>query len=309
MIVNGIDLDLLDYEQFSGVVPGRTLILDGDGPCYAAASTSRTLHSALKKLQHNLANQMCLTESEYIRVHLTAQNSLKSGRYKIHGFYPYQGKRTGPAKPKPELLEPLRELYSQPKSWIDNCETFLHRRYEADDGMMMDSYVYKELGLIHSGDKDLRMTPYPYWEIKDSKIVTAGPVGSLFLRGDPEKCLGYGRKFFWAQMLMGDSADHVRGLDKLDGSNCGAKGAFNYLDPVLTEEKCANFVLAAYMRAKQNPMPEGWFLWMLRWEGDTFWHYLQELNLHPTVRKFVDDCTADQSWFLPKPEVFQDVPF
>ena len=47
MIVQGVDISALP-DQFQSAVPGRTLIIDGDGPCYVAAATVKRLDTALR---------------------------------------------------------------------------------------------------------------------------------------------------------------------------------------------------------------------------------------------------------------------
>ena len=295
--IRGVDLGKLP-SQFEGCVEGRTLIMDGDGPAYRVAATVKRLDTAIRRYQQEMLTQLFLTQSQSVRIHLTASGSLKAGRHTMLGVKPYQGQRTN--KDKPSLLEPLREAMANPDNWIAEFDTvIMHRLLEADDGMMQDAYRLKENGLVWSDDKDLRLTPYPYWEKSTGIILPTDHYGAVWLShtasGTP-KCLGHGPMFFWAQMLMGDSADYVQGILTLDGKKCAAVGAFNKLSSVKSVSEAANTVLDAYRAIDQNPLPEGYMLWLLRWEGDSFWNYLQELELSQINKGYLDECLS-RVWY------------
>lgn len=298
MIFKGVDRSAL-APQFELKKQGRVLILDGDGPAYRVASTCKRLDTAIRRYQQEMLTQLFLTGSERVRIHLTASGSDKAGRYRVKGMKPYQGQRAN--KDKPSLLEPLREAIAHRDNWIDEFDTvIMHHKLEADDGMMQDSYHYKEDGLIWSDDKDLRMTPYPYWEREKGIIIPTDNVGSIELAytasGTP-KMKGHGPLFFWAQMLMGDSADYIQGILRYQGAKCGAVGAFNALGTCSTIVEAANLVLDAYREINQNPMPEGWMLWLLRWDKDNFWEYLKELELSDNNRRYINECVT-RDWFV-----------
>lgn len=311
MLIGGIDTGALG-DQFGGYTPGRTLILDADGPAYVAAATVKTLPTAIRKFQQIVLTKMFMTNSEHAEIHLTSHTSTKAGRYNIIGVKPYQGQRDN--KAKPPLLEPLRQAMVHESNWLQNWEVFYHQKWEADDAMIMSAYRLKDDGIIDSADKDLRLTPYNYWENKNNTLVRPQGFGSLYYDFTPsgsKKLLGYGRKFFWAQMLMGDSADNVQGILTLDGKKCGLVGAMEYLDKYDDESAGANAVIDAYRAINQNPLPEGWFLWLLRNPKDTFWIYLNELDLSAPNQTFLMDCVR-RVWFK-QPEVkeddFEDVPY
>jgi len=237
-------------------------------------------------------------------VHLTAHDSAKANRHFVNAVKPYQGQRKG--KDKPSLLEPLRQAMADRSNWLPEFEVFYHREVEADDGMMHDAYVYKENGVIRSEDKDLRMTPYPYWDIKTGRLMQGEPVGWLAIDFTPSgtvKCIGQGPVFFWAQMLMGDTADHIQGILRLNGSLCGPKGAYDALHPLITSDPAcihtvANFVISAYRAIDQNPISEGFLLWMQRWPGDSVLQYFSELELTDINRRYIYECYT-RNWFGP----------
>lgn len=294
--VLGVNLSTLP-PQFPDFKAGRTLILDGDSLAYKAAATSKRLDTAIRKFQSMVLTEMFVTASQYATVHLTAQGCAKAGRGNIIGVKPYQGNRKG--KDKPPLLEPTREAVCLPEHRMEEFECRLHFDIEADDAMMIQAYSLKEDGLIWSEDKDLRMTPYPYWDMPLGIVRAGEPVGYVeeaFTPSGTRKVVGQGPMFFWAQMLMGDTADNVQGILKLGGNLCGAAAAYKALKDVKCINSAANLVIDGYRAIDQNPLPEGYFMWLLRYRDDSFWKYLQELKLSEQNRSFINECVKRQ-WF------------
>lgn len=296
MIIRGVDVSKLP-DQFKGCVQGRTLIFDGDGLCYRVSATVKRLDTAIRRYQQEVLTLLFLTQSQDATIHLTSKDSRKNNRFLVNSVKPYQGQRKG--KPKPALLEPLREAVAQRENWLQEYNVVLHRDLEADDGMIMQAHSNPEHGLIYSEDKDLRMTPYQYWEIESGALRPAVGFGSIWIAYTPAgtlKVLGHGRKFFWAQCLMGDTADHIAGITRLDGKLCGPDGAFKALDSITDENECANFVLSAYKRNRQNILPEAYLLWLLRQPDDNVYKYMSSLKLSAENAAYLIDCTQ-QEWF------------
>jgi len=107
--------------------------------------------------------------------------------------------------------------------------------------------------------------------------------------------VGQGPLFFWLQMLMGDSADNVQGLLKLDGKACGMVGAFHALREMNTVSEAANFVIDAYRKIEQNVIAEGWLLHLLRSRDDNFWKYAHSCGLSQINQEYMQWC-AKQKW-------------
>ena len=284
----GVDPDLLPKTE---ITQPRILILDADGAAYRAAATAKTLPTVLRRFCTEVLEYQFLTNSTEVRLHLTGQGGYKGGRGTYPAFKPYQGNRTN--KIKPALLEPLRELLGTPEAvemglpeeWY--CK--LHRYWEADDGCMMDSYQFKDGGLVVSDDKDLRMTPYPYWEIHKAAVSTVNNRFGYVADSERTNPEGHGTKYFWLQMLMGDTPDNIRGLDKLDGKNCGKATALEFLQDVSCEHEAANKVLWAYAKHGQDALAEAQLLWMRRHEQDCAYRYMMELELDEPLRKWVQE--------------------
>ena len=298
MIIGGVDTSKLPA-QFERRVPGRTLILDGDGLCYRVSATVKRIDTAIRKYQQEVLTLMFLTQSQYATVHLTAKDSWKNGRFEVQATKPYQGQRKG--KAKPPLLEPLREAVAMRENWLDEYNVILHRELEADDGIIIQAHQLGESGIVYSEDKDMRMTPYPYWEIERGVLLPSTGYGNIWEKYTPAgtlKVLGHGRKFFWAQMLMGDSADHIQGIQRYYGKLCGPSMALSVLESVQCEHECANVVLDAYREADQNPHPEAHLLWLLRTRTDKVQDYFDVLALSEHNRRFLNECNS-RDWFTP----------
>lgn len=280
----GLDLNKLPG-QFEGSSNGVTLISDADEAIYLAAATTSNLETAKRRFVQEILTQKFLAKAEFVRIHMTTRDSWKGGRFEIKdSVKPYQGNRDG-AK-KPPLVEPLRQVVAArrldiPEDWYINLESEL----EADDSCMIDSWQYKESGVLYSADKDLRHTPYP---ILDPKTKSVRPsvtgIGKLWLHqlSRSQSLLGHGPIFFWAQCLMGDGADHIKGITKFDGKQCGPVKTFELLEEFQEqpdEKAVARFVMDAYERNGQAFLPEAYLLWMRRTRDNTIQEHLKWLGL------------------------------
>ena len=294
MLLHGYDttalpaLDESFHRPSSGV-----LTLDLDGILYCAANGKARLSTAIRTAKTLIFEMQFLTRCGEIRAHLTRRGCFKAGRHLLNTVKPYQGNRSG--KAKPPLLEPLREALAQPGVFNEEegVSVFLHEDIEADDAMVMDAYSIKGIK-GWSPDKDLQLLPCPIYD-KDTGQWDTIPdrFGYIKEGATPSgifKIKGHGTAFFWAQMLMGDSADNVQGILKLHGKNCGIKTTWEALKDIRAEDDAANFVLDGYRKINQNPLPEAAAMWLLRTPEDTAPGYIWSLGLSPENRDFVGDC-------------------
>lgn len=295
--IRGIDTAALP-SQWSVPKPHHTVILDGDGLCYRAASTAVKFSTMMRHAQQEILKVVYLTGAGNCRVHLTAADSTKFKRFEVAAYKPYQGTRTGRAKPA--LLESVRcglltEEYSLP-----NVDVFLHKDQEADDAMMIDSYSLGEMGIVYSEDKDLRMTPYPYWDIHTGTLLKTDEVGFVDIRWTPagrSKLIGHGPMFFWGQMLTGDTADNIKGLKRYQNALCGPVKAVEVLGAVKCVSTAANIVIDAYRRVGQNVLAEGWLLHLKQGPFDDVIQYFESLALSKENSEFVQEC-KDTLWVI-----------
>lgn len=293
----GLILDSLP-KQFEDTVQGRVLILDADAAIYKAAATTDNLETAKRRFIKEVQTIEFLAKASNVRLHLTSRDSKKAGRYSLLGVKPYQGNRSG--KARPALVEPLRQAIGADMFHCpDNWQVALHREYEADDGVIMDSYLFKESGVVYSEDKDLRLTQYPYldpYTLELYPTIKEG-AGRLYWRekASGASLLGHGPLFFWAQMVMGDTADNIKGLIKLHGKPCGASSAYTLLDGIGSERDAAQLVLEAYKTIDQNPFPEGCALWLYREPEYSFPRYLYELGMMQD--EWLQECLYKRAWY------------
>ena len=253
MIVNGIDLDGLAHDASAIDLPpqvkGRTVHIDADFLAYqvTAEKEDGSDNKTYEDMQHNAevaVQTLCdLAAAEFVHLHLTPSTSNKGGRFLQAIQKPYQGNRED--KPKPRYLGIMRE-------WLaTRYQGTLHQFCEADDGMSSSQYKAiaagdSNLSIIASKDKDLCMVPGLHLDW-DTGLITncSDPFGSVSLvervssSGTKTKKLkGYGQKFFWAQMLIGDTADNIQGLPAVPGR------VMNILKPTKVIEK-AQAILAS----------------------------------------------------------------
>lgn len=293
LIIKGLDLSRVKAkkQEQRTTLASRTLILDGDGPAYRAAATVKRLDTAIRRFQTDVLTQMAMTGCGQATVHLTHRTSHKNGRKLVPAWKPYQGSRKG--KSKPALLEPLRDAMALRENWLPEFTVVMHYELEADDGMIIQAHQLRDLGVIWSDDKDLMCTPYLYYRQDQGCIEGAEPHGWIaekFTPGGQHKVVGRGPLFFWAQMLMGDTADHIQGIHKLNGRACGSIGAYDFLSPIRDRDEAANAVIGAYIQCRQNVVAEAWLLHLLQHPRDDAQQYLESFDLHPLHREYVQEC-------------------
>jgi hypothetical protein len=173
-----------------------------------------------------------LAGAQHVHLHLTPSTSNKGGRYDLAVLKEYQGNRVD--KPKPRYLGIMREWL------VKRYPGTLHQFCEADDGMSSAQYAAiardeRNLSIIASKDKDLNMVPGLHLDWNTGQITDTwngdDDFGEVKLiehkmpSGTVKKLKGFGHKFFWAQMLVGDTADNISGMPAIPGH------VMNYIKP------------------------------------------------------------------------------
>ena len=245
------------------------------------------MHTMVDKLRRSCG-------AERAHVHMTPQGSNKGGRYEVALQKAYQSTRSSDRKP--EHLETVRDLvvHSPPA----HCAGTAWMSAEADDGMAQAAWAAyaagtSDLCVIASRDKDLRIAPGLHFNADTGEIEgaegTFGYIEVLTTTKRSEKTgkvskthkpRGYGTKFFWWQMLMGDSADSIPGIPR-----CGIVSAADMLQGCDNDYDCLHVVKEAYKSYGSNtgfvhwetkePVPwakafvaSAQLLWMQRTAGD-----------------------------------------
>lgn len=233
-------------------VPGRCLHIDGDYAAYYFAGNDDTpVIDAHRNFDSFVASKMRLAGADHYAIHLTAGWSHKGKRYKAATVKPYQGQRDAGRKPKNwDAMRVYLERDEHAKLWEDR---------EADDGCARASFKDgHHLTALLTRDKDFRMIPGLHVGWKDETLVSLRPGESKV-----ENDLPYGPYWFWLQMLMGDTADHIPGCPTVplgkDGKmvQCGEARAYTWLAGAMSEPvRLAWKVINAYQLAYPEPVNE-----------------------------------------------------
>tara|TARA_R110002050_G_scaffold291167_2_gene445436 strand:+ start:10150 stop:10998 length:849 start_codon:yes stop_codon:yes gene_type:complete len=192
---------------------------------------------------------------------LESREYVEPFRYGLATSRPYKGTRNNP--------KPFH---------FYNIATYLLANYEVRvdiNGMEADDLICKtqwealekgEKTIICSRDKDLRICPGWHYSWECGKQLAVGPyetdsLGKLEFIND--KFIGFGRAFFYYQMLVGDTADNIPGLPKY-----GHAKALKLLSECETEVDYYNVVKHEYKNHPTIDNPKEYFfeqanlLWM-----------------------------------------------
>lgn len=201
--------------------PKLTLHVDGDYLAYYCSGNDETdAARARQNVLDKLESGRVMSGSGKVVVHLTMSGSHKGHRYQAATVKPYQAQRSSSRRPKNwEFLREYLETYDG-----DAFTIKLWRDREADDGIAFAAEnalaLYgTPLVVIYTRDKDMRMLPGLHLDWMTYQL-TEVPPGAYAIHRSPDGLL-YGLKWFWQQMLQGDTADNIPGLPKLDGKLCG----------------------------------------------------------------------------------------
>jgi DNA polymerase-1 len=250
----------------TAMVPGRTLLADGDGLAYYCAGNDDTdPGQARVNLLNKLAEAKAAAGCEFVRVLTTASGSTKGHRYAVARVKAYQGQRSNSRRPKNWGV--LRQLLEG--GFDARYPVELTARAEADD--LFGKYA-TQLGcanVVHfTQDKDMRMLPGWHMEWRELRL-TFVPDGCFDHTFNDKQ---YGIKWFWLQMLHGDAADYVPGLPKYakpDGklALCGEATAAKLLADCTTSDEARATVFGLYRgfwgdEWEVNVLEQGVLLWM-----------------------------------------------
>ncbi len=247
------------------VVAERICHIDGDYLAYfAAGGDEMPVGTARRVAAERIEAFREMSGSAKALVHLTAADSTKGDRFLAATVKPYQGQRSSGRRPKNwaalrDYLENSEYVTFERKLWHDR---------EADDGMALASFQARDpviQTVIATKDKDMRMLAGTHIDWTHYTL-TEVPKGTYELIG-PYDGLVYGHKWFWLQMLQGDTADNIPGLPRLFGKLCGEKGAAKYLAGTTCNEEAMDRVEDAYIdhygeRAHDAMAEQATLLWL-----------------------------------------------
>lgn len=165
------------------------------------------------------------------------------GNFRLALYEKYKANRKG--KAKPEHLGYAREFL------IKNYAAVVSEGCEADDLIAIKATSVPDCTIV-SSDKDFRQIPGKYHNLYHNTT-------EVINREEADK-------FFYTQILTGDTADNVPGLWR-----CGPVKAKKILADAVTPEDLWSAVVSAYEDnddTKDNAILMGQLLWLQRKEGE-----------------------------------------
>lgn len=239
------------------MIPGRIGLIDADVIAYwASAGCDEMLQpAALHKAQGRIDQISQQIQTEELRLYLTGKDNFRED---VATYQQYKGNRYDKdgnrIKPQPRWLHAVRDWLLAEKGAI------LCHGEEADDALAKAQYKCNAAkgwhSIISSIDKDLRIVPGLHHDMTSGFISEVTVLGDLIL-DVKKKVRGSGLMFFYAQLLMGDSADWIPGLPsiteeikerwpKVRRGGCGPMAAYNILHDAESEQELFNRVLFCY---------------------------------------------------------------
>ena len=168
----------------------------------------------------------------------------------------------------------------QPPVFLQDCREYLVTEWkaklshgqEADDELGINQNLDT---IICSLDKDLMMIPGKHFNWTKQQYGEYTEVG-----------IDDGNKHFWKQMLIGDRADNIFGVDKI-----GPVKANKLIDPQETDQECLEIVLEKYNEDYKRFAMNASCLWIKRHE-ESEWHNDLNLILTNELKQEVDQMSA-----------------
>jgi 5'-3' exonuclease len=241
-------------------------LIDADLIAYEAASAAEMVEEGYERrsfdyvIEHINRSIAFITEQagcESYELFITGKENF---RYDIATVKPYKGNRSD--KPKPFYLEATRKL-------LESYGAIVCDYMEADDMLAVRAKDFHEDEVcICSRDKDLRMVPvWQYsWEVGNQPEwgpMLVDRIGELQFRFSDKilkngeksnaikKVTGTGLKWFYAQVITGDSTDNIPGLEGKGGGL-----VHQILEPCTTEQELFTAVCHAYQARYGETYPE-----------------------------------------------------
>ncbi len=222
------------------VRPGSTLHIDGDYLAYfAAGGDGMALNICRMVVRERCEKMRVMAGCEKLLIHLSDPRCTKGDRRFISVTQPYQGQRLSGKKPG---------NWAATREYIESGEHGIPMKVwmtrEADDGAAYCCETRSHGNdAVASKDKDWRM--FAGWHLDwDTFQLTEVPVDAFHVVGRNK--LDYGHWFFWYQMLIGDTADHIPGI-----SGCGKGRAPIVLADATDNATAFDAVAAVYQRRKR----------------------------------------------------------
>jgi len=225
---------------------GKVLI-DGDIIAYRAAFSTEQMGSQDTRnkvddlIQFILDSTVLFPEIglDYV-VYLTGKGNFRDNIAKSH---PYKGNRKSVQKP--------RHLQTARNHMESKYQAIISKGEEADDLIAKEAARLDYHACVASIDKDMLQLPCWHFNIVRGDYLKVEPYGGI--------------KFFYTQILTGDTADNIVGLWKV-----GPVKAKKILEDAETEEDLWDCVVKAYDGNEDRVIENARLLWLRR-EEEEIW--------------------------------------
>lgn len=225
---------------------GKVLI-DGDIIAYRAAFSTEQMGSSDTRRKVDDLIQFILDSTvlfpeiglDYV-VYLTGKGNFRDNIAKSH---PYKGNRKSVQKP--------RHLQTARDHMESEYQAIISKGEEADDLIAKEAARLDYHACVASIDKDMLQIPCWHFNIVRGDYLKVEPFGGI--------------KFFYTQILTGDTADNIVGLWKV-----GPVKAKKILEDAETEEELWDLVVKAYDGNEERVIENARLLWLRR-EEEEIW--------------------------------------
>ena len=227
-------------------------LFDADLLVYRIGFTTEDVDEGIMKARLRESINLILeaTQATEFKMYLTADDDPTAFRKRIYPEY-----KAHRIQPKPKHYRAIRE-YLQANYDAEVCQGI-----EADDALGITQMVHwkdSDPSIIVSIDKDLRQIPgHHYNFVKDEEF---------------EQDYHGGLKYFYTQLLTGDSADNIKGVWK-----CGPVKAANILAGAETEQEMFNRVRETYSNDEEFLL-NARVLWIWKQPNDDWIHHYERLT-------------------------------
>lgn len=221
------------------------LLVDGDIVAYRAAFATQDLlpEDAKEKVDDLMEYildkglELPFPSEDDFQVYLTGQNNF---RFDVAKSYEYKGNRK--VSDKPVYLSLAREYLTSKYGAITSYGE------EADDLLAKHAASLDYNCVIASVDKDMMQIPCWHFNFTKNEWKHVNPYEGL--------------KFFYTQILTGDTADNIVGLYRV-----GPKKAEAMLQGCTTEEEMWEAVVKAYGEDVERVLENARLLWLRRYDN------------------------------------------
>lgn len=225
---------------------GKVLI-DGDIIAYRAAFSTEQMGASDTRRKVDDLIQFILDSTvlfpeiglDYV-VYLTGKGNFRDNIAKSH---PYKGNRKSVQKP--------RHLQTARDHMESEYQAIISKGEEADDLIAKEAARLDYHACVASIDKDMLQIPCWHFNIVRGDYLKVEPYGGI--------------KFFYTQILTGDTADNIVGLWKV-----GPVKAKKILEDAETEEELWDLVVKAYDGNEDRVIENARLLWLRR-EEEEIW--------------------------------------